>query len=63
MDRLQNANVQCPYCWEQIEITVDVSQNQQEYVEDCTVCCRPMLIRVTAESGELVDVHVQMENE
>ncbi|MDG2483823.1 MAG: CPXCG motif-containing cysteine-rich protein, partial [Flavobacteriaceae bacterium] len=26
---------QCPYCWEQVSVLVDVSQSSQTYIEDC----------------------------
>jgi hypothetical protein len=38
--------VSCPYCGEQLSILIDGSVGQQEYIEDCQVCCRPMTIRV-----------------
>jgi len=38
MYELQSAFIQCPCCWEQIEILVDASVDSQEYVEDCSVC-------------------------
>ena len=34
--------VQCPYCGETIEIQVEASAGEQAYVEDCSVCCRPI---------------------
>lgn len=38
----------CPYCGEVIEVTVDEGGGQaQRYVEDCSVCCRPIDVRVT----------------
>lgn len=41
-------DVQCPFCGEVIEIWVDPGgPSLQEYVEDCSVCCRP--IRIVAE--------------
>jgi hypothetical protein len=37
----------CPSCGEQIVIPVDPSGGEeQQYVEDCPVCCNPNLIRV-----------------
>lgn len=39
--------LECPYCGETIELMVDTSQDKQEYVEDCQVCCKP--IKITAE--------------
>jgi len=43
---LETAGLQCPYCWEPIEILIDRSVEQQEYVEDCSVCCSPIVITV-----------------
>ena len=41
------AFVECPYCGESNEISLDPgSGNDQEYVEDCQVCCRPWLMHV-----------------
>ena len=43
--------VQCPYCGESIELQVDVPAGEQAYVEDCSVCCRPIEVRVAAHGG------------
>ena len=55
--------IDCPYCGERIELEVDCSVEAQEYVEDCSVCCRPMVVTVTAADGELVSVQVRAESE
>ena len=44
--------VLCPYCGERLEIFVDRSVRRQEYIEDCQVCCRPIVLRVTLDDGE-----------
>ena len=41
----------CPYCGEPIELLIDKSITQQEYVEDCEVCCRPMVVSCTVIQG------------
>lgn len=49
------ATYQCAVCGEAIETVVDESQGtSQEYIEDCEVCCRPNVLRVTIddETGE-----------
>ncbi len=51
---LETTHVQCPYCWEEIEIVVDPSESIQDYVEDCFVCCRPIHLHV--EVGEWGEV-------
>ena len=41
------AIVSCPYCGEPNEIGLDPgSGEQQEYVEDCQVCCQPWTVSV-----------------
>ena len=38
----------CAYCFETITTSIDVSGGMhQEYIEDCQVCCRPNLLRIT----------------
>jgi len=45
----------CPYCGETITLVVEEADGSaQRYVEDCSVCCRPIEISVgTGEDGEL----------
>lgn len=42
---------QCPYCWEEISMLIDLSVHQQTYVEDCEVCCNPIEVSVGVEEG------------
>ncbi|MBC3845031.1 CPXCG motif-containing cysteine-rich protein [Winogradskyella echinorum] len=44
---------QCPYCWEQISMLIDTSQKQQNYIEDCEICCNPIQIELTIENQEI----------
>ncbi|HEX6591628.1 MAG TPA: CPXCG motif-containing cysteine-rich protein [Moraxellaceae bacterium] len=54
MDVLENVTLQCPYCWEGIEVLVDRSEGDQEWIEDCSVCCRPIVLSVQGtQTGEL----------
>jgi uncharacterized protein YbaR (Trm112 family) len=54
--------ITCPYCWEPIEITLDLSVESQQQVEDCSVCCRPIVIAYRAAEGELVALDTTAEN-
>lgn len=37
----------CPHCGESIQVVVDPSAgDEQEYIEDCPVCCNPNLLRI-----------------
>ena len=45
---------QCPYCWEEISMSLDSSVRRQTYIEDCEVCCNPIEVTPSFEAGELV---------
>lgn len=42
----QFVDVSCPYCAETIMVRADLSAGSQSYVEDCQVCCQPIMISV-----------------
>ncbi len=58
-----SASIDCPYCGEQIELAIDCSVEQQEYTEDCSVCCRPIIVTVTSAEGEVVAIDARSETE
>jgi hypothetical protein len=35
---------------------------QQEYIEDCSVCCRPIVIDLRCAEGKLIDVQARSED-
>ncbi|MBT3280159.1 MAG: CPXCG motif-containing cysteine-rich protein [Campylobacteraceae bacterium] len=41
----------CPYCWERISMLLDPDMSGEEYVEDCEVCCRPIVINQVSNDG------------
>lgn len=56
MSGTEEVSVECPYCGEGISIVVDTSVDAQEYVEDCSVCCRPIELTVKCADGEVEEV-------
>jgi hypothetical protein len=46
---LEEATVTCPCCWESLVLELDLSAGSATYTEDCQVCCRPMLVRLTVD--------------
>ncbi len=46
MNTLFENDIHCPYCGELISVLIDCSVEQQEYIEDCQVCCRPITFKV-----------------
>ncbi len=44
---IESQVVSCPYCGASVEIILDPGGgSDQEYVEDCEVCCRPWQVHV-----------------
>lgn len=50
---------QCPYCWEQVSVLVDVSQTSQTYIEDCEVCCNPIQFQIQCLGQVLQSLEAQ----
>jgi hypothetical protein len=63
MNEVSVKTISCPYCGEHIDVLVDSSLSEQEYVEDCQVCCRPIVLRVTVDVDGDAVVMARSENE
>jgi len=63
MPEVSETNISCPYCGETISVLVDNSLPEQNYVEDCQVCCRPIVLDVTIDLDGDVQVSARSENE
>jgi hypothetical protein len=52
----------CESCGEEIVVPIDISAgSEQEYVEDCPVCCCPNIVRVEFDEGGEVRVWASRE--
>ncbi len=61
---MEEYDISCPYCGETITALIDCSIPEQNYVEDCQVCCSPILIGVTVDADSQIEsVVVRQENE
>ena len=63
---LPEKEVICPYCGEQFTTIVDSAETNQptRYIEDCQICCRPILFTVEIDhEGNVVLFEVRSENE
>ncbi len=56
-------DVFCPYCGETISLDIDCSVEMQSYIEDCQVCCRPIVVDVSVDEHGSAEVQVRSENE
>jgi len=63
MNLLQEIPIHCPYCGEPLEILVDGSVDEQEYIEDCQVCCCPMVIQVSISADGSIQAIPRHEDE
>ncbi len=52
---LHEVEIECPYCGETIGTVLDLSAGGQEYIEDCQVCCRPIVLRFTIDHAGGLD--------
>ena len=53
----------CPYCGESIDVAVDGSVEQQQTIEDCQVCCRPIVLLSGIDEDGEVYVQARSEND
>jgi len=61
---MEEQDINCPYCGEVIGILLDTSVDNQVYVEDCQVCCSPIVIGVHLDAdGEVANLQIRQENE
>jgi hypothetical protein len=58
-----SSDLRCPHCGEPLETYPDRGGgSEQEYEEDCAVCCRPILFRVAYDEDDS-DYRVEVSGE
>lgn len=63
MQALHEEMISCPYCGEMFSVLIDCSVTEQDYIEDCQVCCCPIDFLVTVEADGIPVITVSAENE
>ncbi|NVK10770.1 MAG: CPXCG motif-containing cysteine-rich protein [Gammaproteobacteria bacterium] len=63
MTDLHERRVDCPYCGETLEVLLNAEEAGQEYIEDCQVCCKPMVFSIFTNFSGGLEVSVRDENE
>ncbi|NQZ32063.1 MAG: CPXCG motif-containing cysteine-rich protein [Oceanospirillaceae bacterium] len=63
MNHLNEKSIGCPYCGETIEVLIDSTDLDQQYIEDCQVCCKPIIFVVSADEKSELVVNVHSEDE
>lgn len=51
--------IACPFCGQSFALVIDTSAASQQFVTDCEICCRPFLVRVECEAGEVLSLSVE----
>ena len=46
MNELEETLIDCPYCGESFSTLIEVLDENQQYIEDCYVCCRPIVFKI-----------------
>ncbi len=54
--------MQCPYCGETQTLMVDTTLPDGSLVEDCQVCCQPMVLEIRLD-GDQPSVDARREND
>ena len=63
MQMLESTQIICPYCGEPFDTDVDCSEELQDYVEDCPVCCRPIEFHAACAEGQLLELTARRDDE
>lgn len=61
---MESPEITCPYCWQTITVEeLPQIEGPYEFVTDCEVCCRPIRVTASWESGEGGEVRIDAQPE
>jgi hypothetical protein len=60
---LPEREITCPYCGENFTLFIDDSVDEQNYIEDCWVCCRPINFHVSIDTEGLISLMLRRDDE
>ena len=67
MNGVEEVFFSCPYCGEPISVLVEPEALDEHgglaYIEDCQVCCRPMLLAPRLAADGSIEIDARHENE
>jgi len=59
----ESVEAYCPSCGEPIQLLIDCSIPEQQYIEDCQVCCRPIQITARVDAAGIPAISVKNDSE
>lgn len=63
MSLLQHTD-RCPFCGHTVHLSLEVTDDDQEYIEDCSNCCNPIHIKVHKdEQHHRIQLHIDADDE
>ncbi|WP_075593571.1 CPXCG motif-containing cysteine-rich protein [Pseudoalteromonas sp. PAB 2.2] len=62
MNQLTEKTIACSYCGEHIDVLLDPADVDQQYIEDCQVCCKPINFLVFESADETLSVTVSSDD-
>jgi len=60
---LANKKYYCPYCGEKVSLVIDPSDELQDLIEDCEVCCRPTHFHIQVSIDGNIELAAQREDD
>jgi transcription elongation factor Elf1 len=63
MSELTEQAIVCPYCGETISVLLDIADVDQQYIEDCQICCKPITFKVYENLDSELVANVYHEDE
>ena len=55
---IEAGEIQCPFCGQAFDLSVDTSVPSQRFTTDCEFCCRPFEVVAECEAGEILSLDV-----
>lgn len=52
-------DIECPHCGESYPTRVELLYAEQQWIEDCQICCRPILISASVDPQGMARLRVE----
>jgi transcription elongation factor Elf1 len=63
VNELTEKSIVCPYCGETLDVLIDLTDLDEQYIEDCQVCCKPINFMVSEDNQGEVTVSVYSDDD